>query len=517
MPPPKDRPTSQGGPTKAAASQGRPTWEDPHGHRLTARQIRQLKLQAELAIVPKTAAAATNRYIYYGGRLNRLPSSWLGGLVAPLHLPVLRGVVGGILTEVFRPPRPPGLPDESVAAFFARRMGGPRLAQNVLSAVLHGIYAGDVHRLSVKTLFPQLWRDEALHGSLAAGATKTRPRPVRDVLLQDELATDNAPLVQSMRGASVFGFKDGIETLSRALVADLAAGSPFGAPAAALRTDAPVRAIKYTPGGDTPFELDDGSRHSHVISTLRAPATNALLPPHLRIPALAHIAAVSVMVVNLYFASPPARLLPVNGFGYLLPQSLSAAENPHCALGVLFDSCVASGAGAADPEPGTKLTVMLGGHYWDACPGGSAAEGGVDRRAGPCYPTADQAVEMARETLRLHLGVFEPPLATNVALNRDCIPQYTVGHDARLADIRAALRREGGRFGGRLRLAGPSYKGVGLHDCIRSAREAVSGLVHGDADGGGVGGTGLEGVGDDLKWAMGVKLPEGGRGYVITQ
>lgn len=458
--------------------------------------------------MPKTAAAATNRYIYYGGRLNRLPSSLLGGLVAPLHLPVLRGVLAGILTEVFRPPRPPELPDESVADFFARRMGGPRLAQNVLSAVLHGIYAGDVHRLSAKTLLPQLWRGEALHGSLAAALARARPRPVRDVLLQDELATDNASLVQSMCGASVFGFRGGIETLSRALVADLAAG-------ATLRTDTLVRAIKYTPGSDTPFELGDGSRHSHIVSTLRAPATNALLPPHLRIPALARISAVSVGVVNLYFASPPARLLPVHGFGYLLPQSLPTAENPHAALGVLFDSCVASAARAGDSEPGTKLTVMLGGHHWDTRPGRSPAEGGAYRQP---WPTADQAVEMARETLRLHLGVLEPPLVTNVALNRDCIPQYTVGHDARLAAIRAALRREGGRFGGRLRLAGPSYKGVGLHDCIRSAREAVTGLVRGDADGGGVGGTGLEGVGDDLKWAMTVKLPDGGgRGYVITQ
>jgi len=419
-----------------------------------------------MAIISKTSPAARSRFIYYPDRLNQLPNSVASAMLAP-RLPVMKGVVSGILKEPFRKRRSPDLRDESVGAFMSRRFG-PNLARNLLSAVLHGIYAGDVDRLSVKSLFPKLWRDETVHGSLIRGmlATKNKAEIADDAALRAELTPDNAELMEKIKNASVYSFKDGIETLSRALVAELSRN-----PNVSIATSADVGGIEYSPD-DTglPFSLA-GGRHSHVVSTLYAPATNSLLSPAHRIPALARIEAVTVLVANLYFAT--SNLLPVQGFGYLLPKSIPASSNPHDALGVIFDSC-------ATPQPsetGTKVTVMLGGHHWNGR---------------TSFPSDAEGVRMARDVLRRHLNIDEEPLAANAALNRDCIPQYNVGHDERLQTAKKALLDT---FDGRLSVAGASYKGVGMNDCIRSARDVAKGLVeHGGRH------TGLEHMGEELRW-----------------
>lgn len=168
------------------------------------------------------------------------------------------------------------------------------------------------------------------------------------------------------------------------------------------------------------------------------------------------------MVVNLFFSN--SDILPVQGFGYLIPRSILFSENPEFALGVIFDSDATKGL---DTVPGTKVTVMLGGHWWD----------GWDT-----YPDEDHGASMAKAVLKRHLGIDEEPEVTMVSLQKNCIPQYTVGHDDRMADASQLLEK----YGGRLRVAGNSYTGVGLNDCLRAARGVVTSLVEG------TGKTGLE-------------------------
>lgn len=190
---------------------------------------------------------------------------------------------------------------------------------------------------------------------------------------------------------------------------------------------------------------------SHVISTISGVNLDKIadLPPLRQTP------AVTVMVVNLFFAGQD--LLPVHGFGYLVPRSVPFCENPEHALGVIFDSEATSGQ---DTVPGTKVTVMLGGHWWDDW---------------PAYPDEDEGAKMAKAVLKRHLGIDMEPTVIRVGLQKDCIPQYTVGHIERMVQTSSLLER----FEGRLRVAGSSYKGVGLNDCVRAASDLAQGLVDG--------------------------------------
>jgi oxygen-dependent protoporphyrinogen oxidase len=159
------------------------------------------------------------------------------------------------------------------------------------------------------------------------------------------------------------------------------------------------------------------------------------------------------MVVNLYYTTSNA--LPVHGFGYLIPRSIPFEQNPEYALGVVFDSDASIGQ---DTAPGTKVTVMLGGHWWD----------GFDS-----YPDEEEAAAMAKSVLRRHLNIQEEPAYVHAGLQKECIPQYTVGHTARMVLAHSELKTS---FNGQLAVAGNSYTGVGLNDCVRSARDVVKSI-----------------------------------------
>jgi oxygen-dependent protoporphyrinogen oxidase len=165
---------------------------------------------------------------------------------------------------------------------------------------------------------------------------------------------------------------------------------------------------------------------------------------------------VTVMTVNLYYSNP--SLLPYEGFGYLIPQSVPFEENPERALGVIFDSCAINGQDSVD---GTKLTVMMGGHWWNDWAG---------------YPDEEEGLEMAKAVVQRHLNITEAPTAAHVNLSKDCIPQYTLGYEDRLQDFARGITDE---FKGRLRVVGNQFNGVGVNDCITGAWNLARGLRDG--------------------------------------
>jgi protoporphyrinogen/coproporphyrinogen III oxidase len=175
--------------------------------------------------------------------------------------------------------------------------------------------------------------------------------------------------------------------------------------------------------------------------------------------------AVTVMVVNLYYKS--SDLLPIHGFGYLIPRSVPFIQNPECALGVIFASESSVGQ---DSARGTKLTVMLGGHWWDGW-------------AEHDFPDEKSAINMAKAVLERHMHVTEQPVVAKARLQRNAIPQYTVGHVSRMEELHEALVQQ---FNSRLKVAGAWYTGIGVHDCVRSGRLAASSVLSGS------GTTGLE-------------------------
>lgn len=476
-------------------------------------KISDLGLHDQILYTSKQSLSAQNRFVYYPDHLVRMPGPG-GGIDIWQKLwtlysePVFDGLATAVIGEHWRDKRPSNIDDESLGSFITRRAGGPELADNLVSAVLHGIYAGDIWQLSAKSLLPKMWWMEERFGSLSMALSSRLNDKVdwileRDMELMREL-TSKIPteLSQAMGVASVYTFKQGIGHLATSMVNHLKGNANVR-----LQSNKKVKSLTYDDKSDNikvrcaehkHFAVSNISQISTyddqpeisfdtVISTLSASNTADLAPEN-SLPSLAQQKAVTVMTVNLYYRDP--HVLSENGFGYLIPRSIPYEQNPECALGVVFDSDSSIGQ---DTATGTKLTVMLGGHWWD----GFASTNS--------YPTEEEGLEMAKSVLRRHLGIDDEPEAYKAMLHKNCIPQYTVGHCKRMKDGSMELE---GAFKGKLRVAGSSYGGVGLNDCVRSARDVVMRMKEEDTSPWAPVRTGLEDFAKAESWIPFGNLPD---------
>lgn len=129
------------------------------------------------------------------------------------------------MTEVFKSRRNLNLSDESVDAFIRRRLG-QHVADTLISAMIHGIYAGNSKELSMRAIFPSLWRMERSWGSITTGMllssytdeTKASKEAVDKLQASVKQETRN-----KLRDASVWSLQGGFQRLADRLVERLRA------------------------------------------------------------------------------------------------------------------------------------------------------------------------------------------------------------------------------------------------------------------------------------------------------
>ena len=172
-----------------------------------------------------------------------------------------------------------------------------------------------------------------------------------------------------------------------------------------------------------------------------------------KVPALAKTHSVSIMTVNLWY--PFADMKPY-GTGYLVPRAVPLKDNPTRALGVFFDSDQDQCAG--DEVSGTKLFVLMGGHYYD-------------NEINP-PDTEEEAISQAKYVVERHLKIPpETPCFAMARMAKNCIPQHLVGHQDLMRQVDTQLATA---FGGRLGVAGGSYHRIGVLGALRAGYDAAA-------------------------------------------
>jgi len=70
------------------------------------------------------------------------------------------------------------------------------------------------------------------------------------------------------------------------------------------------------------------------------------------------------------------------------------------------------------------------------------------------------------------MDISAAPLAVVHHRWPDSMPQYTVGHMTRIAEVERRITRVPG-----LHLAGNAYHGVGVPDCVKSGRDVAAAIA----------------------------------------
>ncbi|QNP69572.1 protoporphyrinogen oxidase [Streptomyces roseirectus] len=369
-------------------------------------------------------------------------SIWTRGALRPMPKGHVMGVPGaaealaGVLSEegLARIGRDADLPrtevgdDVAVGEYVAARLGR-EVVDRLVEPMLGGVYAGDAYRISMRAAVPPLFQIAQAHTSLTEG--------VRE--LQARMAANQ------QTGPVFTGIEGGIGTLPLA-VADTvrARGGEIltGTPARELRRDADGwRIVAGQPGEERELRADA------VVVAVPAPVAAGLLA--VEAPgAAAELRAIeyaSMALVTLAYRRADADLLP-DGSGFLVPP-----VDGHSIKASTFSS--RKWAWVADQDPGVLvLRTSLGRH----------GETEILQRDDTAL------VDISRRDLREATGLDATPLETRVVRWTDGLPQYPVGHHARVARIREHVAKLPG-----LAVCGAQYDGVGIPACIASANAAV--------------------------------------------
>ena len=361
-------------------------------------------------------------YVVHAGRLVPLPEGFM--LLAPTNLWALaasplfswRGKLRMALDLVL--PRRSGEQDESLGAFVRRRFGREAL-ERVAEPLLGGIYTGDVEQLSLAATMPRFRELERRDRSLILGLRAT-----------------SAVRAAGARYALFAAPADGMETL----VATLARRLPEGV----VRLRAPVTTLARE-SGQWRLVAGGASLSADVlVLAAPAPAASAFLAPCDptlgRLLGAIHYASSATVSLGYRAVDVPA----LRGLGFVVP-----ARERRALLACTYSSRKFAGRA---PEGFELLRTFVGGV----------------RRPELAALDTDALITTVRGELRDLLGITAAPVLTRVRHHAHAMPQYTIGHFERVAEIE---QRAAGASG--LVLAGAAYRGVGIPDCVRSGEAAA--------------------------------------------
>ncbi|MEV5977715.1 protoporphyrinogen oxidase [Streptomyces sp. NPDC052114] len=374
---------------------------------------------------PATATAA----IWTRGALRPMPKGHVMGV--PGDASALAGVLseeglGRIGQDRDLPPTEVG-DDVAVGEYVAARLGR-EVVDRLVEPLLGGVYAGDAYRISMRSAVPQLFEAARTHTSLTEGVRDIQARAARN----------------QQTGPVFMGIDGGIGQLPLAVAGSLRARG------ARILTNTPVTELLRTPDGWRVVTENGLYEADAVVVALPAPAAAHLLA------AVAPAAAAELRTVE--YASMALTTLAYRrdeidlpeGSGFLVPP-----VDGHTIKASTFASRKWGWIDRQDPD----LLVL---------------RTSVGRYGETKILERDDAelVEVSRHDLRAATGLTATPVAARVTRWNDGLPQYPVGHHARVARIRAHVAALPG-----LAVCGAAYDGVGIPACIASANAAVDQLA----------------------------------------
>jgi oxygen-dependent protoporphyrinogen oxidase len=405
-------------------------WYDTGPEAVLARVPEAVRLIEDLGLGDRLVAPATTRasVVLPDGRYP-LPAGTV------LGVPASAAGLEGILSPdgVARVRAEADLPrlrldgDVAVGTLLRERLGD-EVVDRLVEPLLGGVYAGRADELSLAATMPALAEHLPAAGSVLAAAAAARDAGARS------RGDGDGPVFATVR--------DGIGALPDALVA---------ASGAEVRLRTPAHALRRTATG---FELSVGPAATPEVLT-----ADAVL-----------VAAPAAKAARLLGDVAPGAVEPLRGIPYASMAVVAMAFPAQD---------VDAGSGLLVPPLTGRLVkgVTVSSAKWPHLAGGNAllvrsSVGRFRDEAELQRSDEDLTAAVVADVADL-LDLSHPePLETRLVRWGGGLPQYLVGHQARVDAIRAAVSEVPG-----LAIAGAAFRGVGIPACIRDAHHALDALL----------------------------------------
>ena len=355
------------------------------------------------------------RYIFRGNELHALPTNPAAFLKTGLFS---KKAKARLLIEPFIGRSEDGY-YQSISDFVIRRLGQEFL-DYAINPFVSGVYAGNPDKLSVKSAFPKLYRLEEVYGGLLKGLIKgAKERKKRKE--------------QSKQTARMFSFKNGMQTLPRAIAGRL--GNKV------IYNSNVEKAVKYDNGYDISFT------HMNNPEKIFAHIVLSAIPAYQAGKIFGNEDKETLKHFNeIYY--PPVKVLflgykkedvgrDLDGFGFLVP----AIENKSF-LGAIWSSVLFSDR--ANDEY-SVFTLFIGGA----------------RSPEIFKETNENLIEKVIKEFNVIMDIKKAPVLVRDKMWSKAIPQYNIGHIEHERFFKDYETRNPGIF-----LSGNYRGGVAVGDCI---------------------------------------------------
>jgi oxygen-dependent protoporphyrinogen oxidase len=342
--------------------------------------------------------------------------------------------------DLFIPPKrvaPGELNDETLESFVVRRMGRECL-DRLAEPLVGGVHASDPKQMSLAATFPRLLEMEQNYGSLLKAFIAVRRKV-------EEMRRKYPPKPGEKPRTFFTSFVNGMQQLTDRM-ADVAGRET-------IRTGVAVASLRRIGDGTWSAQLSDGStiEGDAVILATESWAAEPLVRPHDEVIANALIAipASSSATVSIAFNEKEVGF-DLDAFGVLCPLIEGRAL------------MAATYSSTKWPGRAPKGKVLLRGFV------GGPHNQEILRRSD------EELVQIVLAEFHDILGLNPnaKPLFSRVFRWHLGMPQYTLGHLDRVALIEDRSAQIPG-----FALAGGSYRGVGVPNCIESGERAVSKVI----------------------------------------
>jgi oxygen-dependent protoporphyrinogen oxidase len=415
---------------------------------LTGQKPWGLQLARELGLEDRildTNDSLRKVFVLKKGRLVPLPDGVMMVIptrIMPFALSPLISIPGKLRMgmDLFIPARRDGQ-DETIAGFIGRRLGAEavdRLADPLMS----GIYNAESDRQSVLATFPRFRTIEEQHGSLIRGMIAARRAGKQAP----------APPAGEKRHGMFVSLRDGTQELSDALAAQLSGD---------LRLGAAVLSLDRLDGGGYRLTLENEEtlEVDQVILTTPAFVAADLLcemAPEAgqRLSAIRYLSTGTVSLA--YRADQIGH--PLDGFGLVIPRSERRSTGERRSINAVTWTSTKFDHRA--PGDYALLRVFFGG----------------SRSPQMMEHDDRELLRLVRGELRDIMGIGAEPVMVHINRWWEANPQYDTGHLDHVAAIEAAL--PDGVY-----VTGSAYRGIGIPDCVRQAKETAQAVIEGVAAG----------------------------------